>query len=498
MTGSFQRWPLARQLWVLLVTPTALALALYGFFAHQNRQRVLLDAASGELGNYASLVQAALAYGADPSQPGPMRKQMEALARADRVLGLAGYDDAGHALVVTSEITGASSELADIAKTALRRGADIEEARRLNAGPTLVRTVTLRPAGGAPYAIVIVLDLRYIAQLSASLDRGLVLTSAIVIAAIGLLTAWASRRMVGIPVGSIVNGADRVAAGELEARVTATGSREIAQLGESFNDMAARLEQARDDAEIHAEQRAAVERRLRHSQALAAAGQMAASVAHEIGSPLNVILGRARRGAEHAQCPEPIRRELDAIANQSERITRVVSGMLTLARPAHVAERGSNGLEVVDAVLAFLEPEARRRSVTIRVEDRAKAAALAMDRDSLFQVIFNLVMNGVQAQDGGEVVVRFGASSSDPSRATIEVEDHGPGVPAADAARIFDAFYTTKRDEGGTGLGLAIVAGILRDVGGAVELVPDTAPGALFRMSIPRRAAPTKEESHDV
>jgi signal transduction histidine kinase len=485
MTFAFNRWPLARQLWLLLVTPTALALALYGVVAHQNRQRILLEAATAELGNYASLVQAALGRGADPASPGPMRDQMEALARADRVLGLAGYDASGHVIAVTRDLSGASATLADVARRALADGHDVVEARQLDVGPTLVRTLTVHPASAAPpYAFVIVLDLNYIAALSASLDRGLVLTSAVVIGLIAALTAWISRRMVGDPVGAIVRGAGRIAAGDLDARVPAAGAREIAMLGASFNAMGSRLELARDEAHAHAEQRALVERKLRDAQALAAAGQIAASVAHEIGSPLNVILGRARRGAANGECPEPIRRELDAIATQSERITRVVSGLLTLARPAPAGASNANVAQVATAVAAFLEPDARERGVSVRVEPSDTPLVVALGPDALFQVLFNLVRNGVQSQPCTCVTVRASASRDD-GRARIDVEDDGPGVAAADSSRIFDAFYTTKAEHGGSGLGLAIVAGILRDAGGAIEVDSTAGRGALLRAILP-------------
>ncbi|HVY48876.1 MAG TPA: HAMP domain-containing sensor histidine kinase, partial [Minicystis sp.] len=430
---------------------------------------------------------AALAFGADPSAPGPMRDEMEALARADRVLGLAGFDMSGRTLVVTRDVALASHQLAAVARDALRRGTDIVEPLTLESGETLVRTVTVKPGGGgAPYAIVIVLDVRHIAELSRSLDRGLVVTGFFVLAAIALLVGWASRRMVGGPVGELVQGAERVASGDLDVRVPNEGARELVRLAGAFNFMAERLEEARAAAEDEAQRRAAVETRLRHSQSLAAAGQIAASVAHEIGSPLNVILGRARRGAQHATCPEPVRRELDAIAQQSERITRVVSGLLTLARPARPGERHADLGEVVDDVTAFVAPEARQRGVALRVEQNAEHVEVAIDPDPLFQVVFNLVLNGIQAQHGGELVVRVSGAGAD-GRATLEVDDKGPGVRAEDAARIFDAFYTTKADEGGSGLGLAIVSGILREAGGAIELVARDGPGALFRVHLPLR-----------
>ncbi len=135
------------------------------------------------------------------------------------------------------------------------------------------------------------------------------------------------------------------------------------------------------------------ERKLQQAQALAAAGQVATSLGHEIGSPLNVIHGRARRAADLPGCPEHLRAELETIARQSERITRVVSRLVSLARPPRPQQADSDLRRVIDDVVAFLGPECRRRgiepSVVCPLEGAARAR-VALDSDRLFQVVFNL------------------------------------------------------------------------------------------------------------
>ena len=263
----------------------------------------------------------------------------------------------------------------------------------------------------------------------------------------------------------------------------------------------------RAHAEHEEEVRVGVERRLQHAQALAAVGQVTASIGHEIGSPLGVILARAQRTLELSHCPGDIKEELDTIARQSERISRVVARLLDVARPStRRTDAGSDVALVAEEVVGFIAPECRRRRVTARVERHEGALCAALDADQLFQVVFNLCMNALEAQPGGgALTVRTlplsnGARAGATAKVVIEVEDAGPGVPSDARGRMFDAFFTTKADHGGSGLGLAIVSGIVREAGGTVELVAPKSAGACVRITLPcvepaaARATATKQE----
>lgn len=484
---------LARQLWLALLIPIAVTLGIYGLAADRAQSRLLRGEASEELQNQATLVEAALASAAERGQLDVLKQRIERLARAERILGIAAFEATGRPILVTDHVAGSAADLSALARRALDRGDDIEEERSLGRIPTLVRSVTFSPKSGGPAIVaVVVRDLRYLDDLSRTLTRGLALAAAALLGMTALVAAVASRTTVGRPVRTIVAGVDRVAGGDLEAKVPERGAEEMRQLARAFNAMTGSLGEAREragreeSARLSEEAaRLAVERKLQHAQALAAVGQVAASIGHEIGSPLNVILGRARRLADQPGCPDVIRGELETIATQSERISRVVARLLTAARPAQAPGKTSDVAQVAQEALAFLAPECRHRQIRARLDAGAGAkATVAIDADRLFQVIFNLCLNAIQAQrDGGELIVRVLPGAG--RKVAFEVEDRGPGVPPEIAGRIFDAFFTSKGDGGGTGLGLAIVSGIVREVGGAVELLAAEPRGACFRVSLP-------------
>jgi signal transduction histidine kinase len=484
---------LARRLWSLLLVPIALGLALYGYVAHVGRHRVLLAEASAELRNHATLVEAAVGGTVDRGQIELLQRRIARVARADRILGIAAFDQQGAAILVTDHIAGSTSTLAAVARRALEQHDDIEEQRELGGRPTLLRTVTFSPTSGQGDVVaVVVRDLGYLGELANVLNRGLALTGGVLLALTALIVGLVSRATVGRPAGDLAAAVERVAGGDLEPKVPEEGAAELARLATAFNAMTNSLREARAHAEHEEEVRVGVERRLQHAQALAAVGQVAASIGHEIGSPLGVILARAQRTLELAHCPSDIKEELDTIARQSERISRVVARLLDVARPSmRKTEDGSDLALVAEEVLGFIAPECRRRRVTARIERHGGILRAALDADQLFQVVFNLCMNALEAQpDGGALTVRTfplanGARAGGAGKVVIEVEDAGCGVPSEAADRIFDAFFTTKADCGGSGLGLAIVSGIVREAGGSVELVSGRKVGACLRITLP-------------
>lgn len=487
------RMGLARQLGLLLVLPIALTFGAYGTLSQRSRHQALMAEASAELRNHATLVEAAVGGAVERGQVQLLKDRLERIARADRILGIAAFDAGGRPILVTDHLEAAQARLGQIAKRAAERGTDFEESSDLGGGPTLTRTVTLSANTGGPVIAVVARDLGYVEKLNASLNRGLAVTGlALLFAALGLVMLL-TRATVGRPAGAIVAGAERIASGDLTTTVPETGAEELARLARAFNTMTRSLGDARSRAEqevsrrlAEEEGRVAAERKLQHARALAAVGRVAASIGHEIGSPLGVILGRARLLADQPGCAPEIRGDLETIADQSERISRVVARLLAVARPPQASGKWSDACRVARDVLQFLGPECRQRRIETRVEPGAGEFRVELEGDQLFQVLFNLCWNAIEAQpDGGRLTLRVAGENS---RVAIDVSDAGPGVPSELADRIFDPFFTTKADRSGSGLGLDIVSGIVQEVGGSVRLADAAGAGACFRVTLP--AAP--------
>ena len=242
----------------------------------------------------------------------------------------------------------------------------------------------------------------------------------------------------------------------------------------------------RQEFGVLTEKHARAEEALSRRDRLAAMGELASTVAHEVRNPLNAIGMTAQRlrrefiGDGHAlgtQDPAELRELLDVLSGETQRINRIVQQFLDYARPPALALRLANLHDVLTGVADGLRPKASARGVTLETELKGDGIAV-IDPDQLKQAIDNLIRNAIDASpEGGRIVLR---ASNTTSEHVVEVEDHGSGIALENRKRIFNLYFTTKAD--GTGVGLAITHQIVDAHGGSIEV--DSALGRGTRMIV--------------
>jgi len=478
---------LTQKIWLLVTIPFVVAILAYLVATRPFRRELLLAEASRDARDDVTVLQTAIDRGliADGSRIADLAALTDAIAQAERVIGVAVFARTGELLAASPGVR-TDPRVPEFARRALAaRG----EVREIIGSSQLIHAFLLAKEGREAVAVV-VRDVGYIDKIVGAWTRNLFLVGLAFAVVMILLSGPLVSRIVGAPLNAVVSGVEAVAAGKLEVDVPDERRDELGRLARSFNAMTESLRAARARVEEERQNRATLEARMRRLQTLAAAGEVAASLAHEIGSPLNVILGRARMVAARPDASESTKRDLEIIATQTERITRVVRKLLDISRPPKGRLEQVDVREVVDETLAFVAPECKKRGIAVsRVVSEGAPRRILADRDQLVQILFNLVHNAMQAQpNGGSIDVRLGAGED--RTLLVEVRDQGPGVDPEVRGRVFDPFVTTKKSEGGTGLGLAIVDGMVRELGGRVEVDDAPGGGACFRVTIPMGAAP--------
>ncbi|HEX8843534.1 MAG TPA: ATP-binding protein [Pyrinomonadaceae bacterium] len=230
------------------------------------------------------------------------------------------------------------------------------------------------------------------------------------------------------------------------------------------------------------EENVRLERQLAHGERLAALGQMAATVAHEVKNPLSAIKSIAQVMREDESVTREYARDLNLIVGETDRLSRSVTQLLSFARSSPSSISPSRADELIRAVVELFKAEASGRDITIecRTETRKEldGVAAAAVRDALS----NLLINAMQATSaGGRVRVE---ASTDDNELLIAVTDSGQGVAPELRERIWEPFFTTKQR--GTGLGLAIVRKRIEEAGGTARLVPTSGDkGARFDLRVP-------------
>ena len=239
---------------------------------------------------------------------------------------------------------------------------------------------------------------------------------------------------------------------------------------------------------VYTELRANIDQ-MKKSERLSAAGQLAASLAHEIRNPLASISGAAgilKRG--HAS-PANTDECLGILEKESQRLNKLLTNFLEFARPRLPRYTRVAPAVIIDSVAALARHGAVLQDVRLVADPIPPLPEIDCDAEQLKQVLLNLILNAAQATpDGGTIHIRTFTANA---RLHIEVEDRGRGLSASDRDKIFDPFFTTK--ESGTGLGLAIAANIIAQHGGSLAGSNNTpAPGATFRIELPFSRPPAR------
>lgn|GEM_PF-1144885 len=336
-----------------------------------------------------------------------------------------------------------------------------------------------------------------------------------------LLTTVIANRVVGRPVAELEKAMKRVEGGALDARVEARRPDEIGALSAGFNDMVARLAEA--DAEIRAfnrrladEVRSATEdlqaknlalgqlnrllvearRQIGDKERLAALGQLAAQLAHEIGTPLASVSGHLQLAIGGRDVPAPLKERLSVAGSELQRVSKIVRDYLDSTRSVQPERVDTDVRKVVEEAVGIVQGDDRRATIPIR---RA-STTLQMQTDPglLRQILVNLLTNAAdavaQANNKGTVDVTF--DRSEQGEVVLSVRDEGVGISAEDAARIFEPFYTTKGRGKGTGLGLAICRELATAMGARIAVESAPGLGSTFTLTFPvATGRPAERES---
>ena len=485
-----------------LITTIVVVMSIHGYLSlRQDQENILREMRVGMVGLSRS-VQAALRsiYG-DGRDVKATQIFIDGVGRPGNIHGLVIYDRSG-TLVAQSVSLAPGQEfprmdpapVLDISpREVLRTGEEVEGIVEKSVYPIYYRIGPIRNDANQVVGAFVLARRGLGARLILETRRDRILaTTSIMIVLLSLLILYFVRRNVARPIDKLIERIRAIGDGRWQERIQIEEKSEISSLAWEFNRMCERLQELYGRLIEEQHERLTLERNLRQSEKLASVGQFAAGLAHEIGTPLGIIGGRAEFLLRRPRSAEEIGSNLEIIRSQIDRIAGIVRQLLEFARRREPAFRSVDLPQLLATVTGLLEHKIVEKKIAVDIQIAPTLPAIKGDPHQLQQVLINLFLNSLHALPSGgrikiaaEVARQETANDKgrvDEAKLRVVFEDNGAGIPAEHLGQVFDPFFTTKDVGEGTGLGLSVAYGIIKDHQGEIHV--DSRPGEYTRFEI--------------
>ena len=327
-----------------------------------------------------------------------------------------------------------------------------------------------------------------------AIQNALVSIGVIALSSLGLVY-FAGVNWVARPLDRLIAKTQRIARGDFTQPLSVKGHDELSQLARALNDMSDQLAVQQRRIRDETAGRLATLEQLRHADRLKTVGRLAAGLAHELGTPFNVVSGRAGLIASGKLSAAEVTASAETIKAEADRVTTIIRQLLDFARPGKSHRMPVDIRELLQQTVHLIAPIAEKHQVRIGITS-VSGRSLSADRGQLQQVLTNILVNAVQSMPKGGAVTatvkECDARPPDNEAApqqrylAIAIRDQGQGISAADRDQIFEPFFTTKEVGEGTGLGLSIAYGIVQEHGGWIDVESKPGGGSCFTVFLPQ------------
>jgi two-component system, NtrC family, sensor kinase len=503
------RWSLRTRLALAL----GCAIAAVGGGTTYVQSRVVERTLESELVEAARLTALAVADDVQlrptPYEPETIRDVLHGFSEAMPELGSLSVitADAGTVVLVASTSTSPQPDTVAAGRRA------IETQQPVWVEPTGSLRILAQPLwrGGKPFgAVTVTVSFDALARLR-NRGRAIALWSMMVsVGALFVLIEWLVRYFIHRPVGTILTTVRSVSQGHLSARVPALLDDELGVVADGLNRMLGELESLQAGLQLRVDDATAALRdrnrellgmyqemftlreQLGRTQQLAAVGETASAVAHQIGTPLNLASGHLQLLMDEEGPTSPTTRRLQLADEQIGKVTAIVRDLLARSRRPLVREQ-VDPRQLLGRLCTLVAPAMETSGVAL-VFEPADVPTISADATQLELALLNLVSNALDAMaGGGQLTIRLEPGES---RVRIVVADTGTGVPPELVARVFEPWVTTKPPGRGTGLGLGIARAVVVDHGGTLSLTSTPGAGTTVVVDLPAAPSDAKDPAH--
>lgn len=336
--------------------------------------------------------------------------------------------------------------------------------------------------------VKIVVSLSSFIRKANELKRTVILVIVAVVIVVIIFITLAVNKYIGIPIKNLISATQKISSGDLNYKINVSYEDELGELAVFFNKMTEDLKNSMDKVEEYSRTlEEKVEERtkeLKESQEklvqtskMAAVGQLAGGVAHEINNPMGVILGFSQSVVKMIKEDNPLYMPLKSIEREAVRCKKMITDLLTFSRKEKTHSEIVTINETVEETLSLVQAQTKVKNIKVVKEYGTGLPQIEVNKNQIQQVIMNLCNNAIDAmKDGGELTIKTQiADGSDKTKnIIIKISDNGEGIPKDNLDKIFEPFFTTKQVGKGTGLGLSLCYEIIQKHNGTIEVESPT------------------------
>ena len=298
-------------------------------------------------------------------------------------------------------------------------------------------------------------------------------------AVVTMVFAYRISQNISTPVRKLVAASREVADGNFSARVQIQSGDELGTLADSFNRMAATLQEREKELQEFTKSK------IMESERLALIGQLAAGVAHELNNPLQGIVTYSHLLLESMPADEDCRPTLEKIVTQAGRCADIVRGLLDFSRQRKSNKTLYDVNKVLRQCISLLENQAIFQNIEMKKSLAPDLPMTVLDPSQLERVFMNIIINAAEAMEGKGVLALSTRFDAEAQEIKVTFTDTGPGISQENLKKVFSPFFTTKDAGHGVGLGLAISYGIIKDHKGNIAVDSPPGGGARFTLRLP-------------
>jgi two-component system NtrC family sensor kinase len=470
-----------------------LVLSVYGYLDVRSRRDILLRKMKGEVRSMGRTLNVSLEKVSLPAESQYVQGLIDAMSEQERTLGVMIYFRDEDLVLRTYSLQGDAQPYFDSIRRAMKENRPQEDFGTYQNMPVFSYAFPLRGQEGENRGGMVILQkTSFLEEEIARAKENIFLTILALIGGTVVLILWGTGRWITQPISKLMEGIREVGRGNLDYQIDLRGEDELSRMARAFNLMSAELRKARQEILEEAETKLVLERRLRESEKLATAGQLASGLAHEVGTPLNIIHGRAELIQRKLEDKGAVQKNVNIIIHQTERITRIIQQLLGMVRKRKTEYKALNIGALLETTLDLLDQQIQKQGVRVVKDWTDNFPPVKGDPDQLQQVFLNLFLNAMQSMPAGGAlrlaasvkgIARDGLEEDQRAYVQVEVEDTGTGMDGEVLQNLFNPFFTTKA--GGTGLGLMVSQGIIRDHEGWIEVESKVGKGSVFRVYLP-------------